>query len=1234
MLWGERLTATDAAAERVHVAFAAARESIADSPGLEQALKEAVEASKMAFAALEQELEDVLTAARPLDPSVRPAWDRHAEAIRSALSRRSKALSSFRIVLFGRTGAGKSSFVEALSRGSGRSVSTGESDYTTTCREVRWGDCMLVDTPGIEGWGREVAPQDLEAEARRALDTADLVVLAFDTQNQKAGEFDKVADWVLEFDKPVLALLNVRNSHWRRRDKEPDPERLSGQALSVAENAQHVRDALSASGLSDNLPVAVNIFNAVAGRCPDYTGPNASVVHAMRERFGATYLQAASNFAVIEALLKEVLTSAALDLRLQSIANDVRHRLSLLAGSLRESRQQALEGAEQAEARIDLILAVIGPGSANDGVAADRKWHRRSLLPSDEEEDRLTRLEQLRGRPFGSDTLYGRVWDAWDDHSSVRLDTASIREAGRIEDAIRDAFTEGTTLTEQDVQAWYGSAGQELCQAAEQALQGVLDDLKGEFDTVSKRLAVLAMNSDAPVATGVDGGRGTAQRNAARALNLAALGVVFVPVPGVNLLVAAGVRGVGQVLFSVFSRRNRASAERARASELHQALLGARNAVTLQRDAVSVEATEQLRAWTTSLANMIIEDVDEAIAMRAAAEQYARSAEILNCLRQALPEQGAGTAGLIAARDRMCETGPVDSPTDVPASWRQLALGELLAEGEQVLTPPLQSEPPQTLPAALTEPASILGRQLQRLPEPPLTDTQEWLSSLEEDSDHAIRAVVPPGDAERGRASLVLTGPAGVGTRSLIRALEVHALRPGESKVDLRHADDADLRALATSDAVALVLPPSLFGGADDLAGYLGHEVLAEDTRSRLILVLTRIDELAVDPDEAPGHFAAAVERKLVEVRRYAARLELPENMPVVAVAAAPWGLPLQGSGPWWAGVDRLGSAFDSGLAENSGRASTVRGVIGRLQELLEETGQRLADQELPQRESVAALRRSLEIASHRGERLEQQLPAELTRELERVVMPLAFAISGASSHAEVVAAQEALNEWRATDEVDELVRGFETRACVRVEEWLRAVGRALAAQEWSAPGSREQPGATMPRERRHLTPIKVLAESARRLAGQLGKHDAYYKLGKDLGHKFRPWEAVKGAQRVRNVTPALGVLTVGLAAVELWSSERAEKQLNDLRGGAPKTAREDIRDFVDQYLSGHEDSPGLLRVIAEARAQLEVDGVEASETVEDAVGACESSEMTLQSAQNAQLLGLRLLDANGGGRR
>jgi tRNA U34 5-carboxymethylaminomethyl modifying GTPase MnmE/TrmE len=95
---------------------------------------------------------------------------------------------SFNIVLFGRTGAGKSTLIETLTRGTGSLVSHGESDWTTDVEPKTWNACKVYDTPGVNGWGRKNKRADLEERARRAVEVADFVLICFDSQSRGLGE--------------------------------------------------------------------------------------------------------------------------------------------------------------------------------------------------------------------------------------------------------------------------------------------------------------------------------------------------------------------------------------------------------------------------------------------------------------------------------------------------------------------------------------------------------------------------------------------------------------------------------------------------------------------------------------------------------------------------------------------------------------------------------------------------------------------------------------------------------------------------------------------------------------------------------------------------------------------------------------------------------------------------------------------------------------------------------------
>ena len=171
----------------------------------------------------------------------------------------SATIDRFTIAFFGRTNVGKSTTIEALAGGSGLTVSDGSNDFTRDVSESAWSHCVLLDMPGINGWGGNGTDRDkLEEQARRGVEQADLVVLCFEDAGQHEIDFAKVSQWVAEYGKPSVALLNVKTMAWRmplRRGKRADRRTLS---RAVAEHDGRIRDELTAMGLAGVPIIAIS----------------------------------------------------------------------------------------------------------------------------------------------------------------------------------------------------------------------------------------------------------------------------------------------------------------------------------------------------------------------------------------------------------------------------------------------------------------------------------------------------------------------------------------------------------------------------------------------------------------------------------------------------------------------------------------------------------------------------------------------------------------------------------------------------------------------------------------------------------------------------------------------------------------------------------------------------------------------------------------------------------------
>lgn len=120
-------------------------------------------------------------------------------------SKKVKRMDNFCICLFGRTKAGKSTTMEALTEGDGKSIGIGKQNTTQDVKEYQWKDLLIVDTPGIDAMDRF---EQLESMALSYADDSDLIVFLMPHQIEE-GDFDKFARFYKQ-NKPILILLNVK----------------------------------------------------------------------------------------------------------------------------------------------------------------------------------------------------------------------------------------------------------------------------------------------------------------------------------------------------------------------------------------------------------------------------------------------------------------------------------------------------------------------------------------------------------------------------------------------------------------------------------------------------------------------------------------------------------------------------------------------------------------------------------------------------------------------------------------------------------------------------------------------------------------------------------------------------------------------------------------------------------------------------------------------------------------
>ena len=123
------------------------------------------------------------------------------------LRRRAK---DFSIVVYGRTEAGKSTLMEILTRGNGKSIGNGSQRTTLDVRTYDWKGLKITDVPGICAFSKN--PDEARRDERLALEAAkaaDLILFLLTSDAPQPDEAEKLAQ-LKSLGKPALGIVNVK----------------------------------------------------------------------------------------------------------------------------------------------------------------------------------------------------------------------------------------------------------------------------------------------------------------------------------------------------------------------------------------------------------------------------------------------------------------------------------------------------------------------------------------------------------------------------------------------------------------------------------------------------------------------------------------------------------------------------------------------------------------------------------------------------------------------------------------------------------------------------------------------------------------------------------------------------------------------------------------------------------------------------------------------------------------
>ena len=899
------------------------------------------------------------------------------------LEQQLRALSTFNIVLFGRTGAGKSALVEALTNGDGARVSAfGESDWTKDVTGTEWHGCQVFDTPGIGGWDTNVPPEQME-RARLAVASADVVVLCFDSQNQRASEFRKVSEWIGAFDKAAIAILNVRNEKWGIAGLMPDPAARRACSVQVAQHVQHLRGELARIGLSRAPVVALHARNAMfaCAREP-YRGPARKTRADRLGQLGHTGLYRCSNVDVLERLLMTVIRQGATPLRLWSVNR-------LVAGAVQEASQRTADLARQAEelaavheAGIARALEILGLPELVHGDE-DYADFRHSLAALEELREGTFQVPfTARAQRYAGDLITSKL--------AIQEASAQVRAAVFIDGVMQLRRPPKPGAFESAV---FPPAN--LNPAIETALSGFQDYLARHFELIadSTRADLRLLAADQLRLRPSAGralywiGVGTASGG----IGGGAAGVVFAsaiaasawtPVGWTVLGVAGAATAVGLVLERCgVSWRRRAVSRKERA--IGEAHAQAREAVTETfRQLAETLGAEFDVLRRRALADNLAEPLAQAIALRRIARATTLRTGLLRQFEDKVAAAALGPQDLMTEAVRKCEAQ--QGIRDV-AGQRQLWLGE------SWLDDPAGSARSRGLSAPARP---EVGEEVERFAaaqdhRPWPGSGARWLNAVYRELAHDAAAAQMLADlrrlADSGHPRIAVCGDYDSGKSSLIARLHretgqevpenlaINAAPTGLAITEHRwegftlvdtpgfQADpdgptEETIMEIASAAAVLLLFTPGLALGdkTDLIRTVYGDRVRGlPGTSARTLLVINRADELGADP-ETGDEFAVLRARKSAELRESVA---MPGNGPppshVVCVAADPYG---SGQAEPWDGMAELTQALKATrrqLMTNAPDVTILAGGMARISALT----RHLADDLRPLRERVNELR-------------------------------------------------------------------------------------------------------------------------------------------------------------------------------------------------------------------------------------------------------------------------------------
>ena len=1167
----------------------------------------------------------------PLDSEI----DRFAAQIDNLLRRQWEAFRTFNVVLFGRTGVGKSTLISAMTRSNGASVSQGESDWTSAVEPVAWHSCRLYDTPGINGWGRTERSEDLETRAREAVEIADFVLVCFDSQSQQASEFEKLAAWVHNYRKPVIAVLNARNARWRFPPRVPVGSARAQLSRAVREHAGNIRDELAKIGLTSVPVVALSLKRALFARAElPFEGPDGPSLETQRREFGTDMLERWSGYLTLESLLVRAVCDYAVPLRIGALNDQLRGVVSEINRAIGDLQDETGQAADTIENELVApLLRTLGYPPRDDSEL-------RQPFLNAENRDLLAELELSRGGAFHASTV-GDFRDFITQRLDAEFGALRARSLNDAEECVIASFEQRKDRSDEELRNTC-FAEDEIKAQAEALLREGARYLERRTKLACRDTELdLKVLSSSWTATTVEGKAGSRWKHSAWGLRGG--GILFGAAGAIGSIIllsnpvgwAIGLMVAGSIASATFGWLGGKARKKAEARQLDArrlALTKVRRNVHRVYDQFTNRVLEQAHSLARDASRQVLRPaVENALVHRVVQRHCSSLRARFTALSRDLtsrdePQSLLSKVATTIERDAYPERSDagvmhwlgedwVDDPVGLKSARGSTDAGRTKAYDPTIfdrlfggISDTFRRKADDVTPGSGSAWLKTACERCHRDP-----DAVDALSEL-----HAIAASGRPrihivGDYSAGKTSFVkrlLTD----GGSLLPETLEIRADpttdsplecdwdgvtlidNPGFQSSESAHDENA-LRALSDASAIVYLFQPNLIVGDDGymttvLMGSKDHGMIPRQNHT--FFVVNRSDELGVDPADDSDAYRQLVQRKQSELSSALSKRNIavtPDR--VFCMASDPYGLvgnrtdvDASAFDPYrdWDGFRQFATAFRR-VKPYLLRCGCDRSILGgglarlaSLQARQHSVVAKLAAQE----EALARLQAQIDDSIAEGQRLAAKHRADLERLVSEHAAGLRDELLYERNPERLKNHANRLSKWWNDPALHVELAQWASTAADTLNSWqersYEAIDRRSKSMEFRAVfGDHRE---DVPELFKKRTSSGRIAKAVREPAKWLGSatRNNVYRIGKALRFKFKPWGAVKLAGKLGRAGSVLAVLGVGLDIVDAVVDERRHKWLEQQRQKIACFLRESVARVVETIAYGAEDEPGILK--------------------------------------------------------